>query len=186
MNRCRAGLSVGELATVAKRRPTFCLRRRLRSRAAAAKPGRMPRPDPHEAALEAHLLLPDPESMVKRPVGCSHRHGKKFDLKDSKTWTEPSAKYLCENENYDTVRVRTWAGLHPKTCRAKERYAGRTAAVGVGIVVLWKPSGCPEARDDASSRSSGFGRIEGASRTSWKSYCCRFHVEHGVNKTLLS
>jgi hypothetical protein len=95
----------------------------------------MPRPDSREAALGAHLLRRF-RAPGEEPVGRPHRHGEKFDLKDSKTWTEPSTEYLCENEDYGTVHVRAWSGLHPKTRRAKERYGSETAAIVVGTVVL--------------------------------------------------
>ncbi len=38
--------------------------------------------------------------------------------------------------DYGSVRVRAWSGLHPKTRRTKDRYGSESAAVVKGTVVL--------------------------------------------------
>ena len=55
------------------------------------------------------------------PTGRSRRHGRKFDRKDPTSWPEPSAEHACEDVGYGKVRVRAWAGLHPKV----QSHAGR-------------------------------------------------------------
>jgi len=55
------------------------------------------------------------------PTGHSRRHGDKFECKDPASWPEPSAEHTCEDAGYGTVRVRAWAGLHPKV----QAHAGR-------------------------------------------------------------
>lgn len=78
----------------------------------------------------------DPELPSQRPVGRPFRHGKKFDCKDPKTWPDPTCEHRCLTEDYGSVRVRAWLGLHPKTRRAKERYGSESATVVKGTVVL--------------------------------------------------
>jgi hypothetical protein len=57
----------------------------------------------------------DPAPAAPSPKGGRPRkHGAKFSCKDPTTWSPPSAEYETEDEQYGTVRVRTWSGLHPK------------------------------------------------------------------------
>jgi hypothetical protein len=78
----------------------------------------------------------EPETSFPRPVGRPRRHGEKFDLKDPATWPEPSAEHRCDSDVYGSVRVRCWAGLHPKTRRIAERYGCERTPVIRGCVVL--------------------------------------------------
>ena len=61
------------------------------------------------------VFYADPEPSFPRPVGRPRRHGKKFDLKDSASWPEPTGELRCDTDDYGSVRVRCWSGLHPKT-----------------------------------------------------------------------
>ena len=57
----------------------------------------------------------DPPPAAPSPRGGRPRkHGAKLDCKDPRTWPTPSAGYTTEDEQYGTVRVQAWAGLHPK------------------------------------------------------------------------
>ena len=82
------------------------------------------------------VFYADPEPPAKRPVGRAHLHGEKFDLKDPKTWPEPTREHRCLTADYGSVRVRAWTGLHPKTRKAKERYGSESAVVVKSTVVL--------------------------------------------------
>jgi hypothetical protein len=97
-----------------------------------------------------------PEEIEPRPVGRPRRHGERFDLKDPATWPRPAREYRCESDDYGSVRVRCWAGLHPKTRRIGERYGCDRAPVVRGTVVFWSRwASCPGR--PASPRSSGCG-----------------------------
>jgi hypothetical protein len=63
----------------------------------------------------------DPSGPPAPTAGRRRRHGRKFDCKDPSGWPEPSAEFACEDTGYGTVRVRAWAGLHPKV----QAHAGR-------------------------------------------------------------
>ena len=78
----------------------------------------------------------EPEPPSKRPVGRPFRHGRKFSCKDPRTWPAPTAEHDEGTNDYGSVRVRAWSGLHPKTRRAGQRYGSESAAVAVGTVVL--------------------------------------------------
>jgi hypothetical protein len=82
------------------------------------------------------VFYADPQPPSPRPVGRPRRHGKKFDLKEPASWPEPSAEHRCESDDYGSVRVRCWSGLHPKTRRIGERYGCERAPVVRGCVVL--------------------------------------------------
>ncbi len=82
------------------------------------------------------VFYADPEDPEKRPVGRTFRHGKRFDLKDPRTWPEPATEHHSQTGDYGSVRVRAWSGLHPKTRRAAERYGSESAAVVRGTVVM--------------------------------------------------
>jgi len=56
------------------------------------------------------VFYADPEPPAKRPVGRPHLHGEKFDLKDPKTWPEPTREHHCLTADYGSVRVRAWTG----------------------------------------------------------------------------
>ena len=87
-------------------------------------------PDPRPFARRALLLYADPTG-PPAPTGRSRRHGDKFDCKDPATWPEPSAEYICEEySGFGTVRVRAWAGLHPKV----QAHAGRGSRAPTPIV----------------------------------------------------
>ncbi len=48
-------------------------------------------------------------------TGRPRRHGHKFACDAPATWPTPADEFTVEDEQYGTVRVRAWTGLHPKT-----------------------------------------------------------------------
>jgi hypothetical protein len=55
-----------------------------------------------------------------RPLGSTgrpRRHGAKFNCADPTTWPAPTATLTCQDDQYGTVTVACWAGLHPKQQR---------------------------------------------------------------------
>jgi hypothetical protein len=49
--------------------------------------------------------------------GRPRRHGAKFNCADPTTWPAPTATLTCQDDQYGTVTVACWAGLHPKQQR---------------------------------------------------------------------
>jgi hypothetical protein len=60
----------------------------------------------------------DPPPQARSPKGGRpRRHGAKFALADPATWPTPTATLTCQDDQYGTVTVKAWAGLHPKQQR---------------------------------------------------------------------
>lgn len=122
-----------------------------------------------------------PEEDKPRPVGRPRRHGRKFVLPDPETWTPPSAEHRCRTEDYGTVRVRAWSGLHPKTRRIGERYGCERAPVVRGTVVLVEVSKLPrETRKPKALWLWFSGDDEPVLDLLWRAYVRRFDLEHTI------
>jgi hypothetical protein len=122
----------------------------------------------------------DPPPTVPSPKGGRpRRHGAKFDCTRPQTWPSPSAEHGAEDERYGTVRVRAWAGLHPKqrahpghgTRKARPIVRGTVVRVEVGrlprqtrqpraLWLWWHGPGTPELD------------------LLWRAYVRRFDLEH--------
>jgi hypothetical protein len=125
----------------------------------------------------------DPEPPPKRPVGRPLRHGEKFDLKEPETWPEPTREHCCSTDDYGSVRVRAWSGLHPKTRKAKERYGSESAAIVKGIVVLVEVQRLPRGERRRKPKALWLwwhGEDEPDLDLLWQAYCRRFSIEHAI------
>jgi DDE superfamily endonuclease len=69
----------------------------------------------------------DPPPPPPGKTGRPRRHGAKFNCADPTTWPVPTATLVCHDDQYGTVTVHAWAGLHPK----QQRHPA-TAAAGRG------------------------------------------------------
>jgi len=75
-----------------------------------------------------------------RPLGTNgrpRRHGSKFSCADAATWPAPTAALTAVDDQYGTVTVQAWAGLHPK----QQRHPA-TAAEGRGRSCAAVSSAC--------------------------------------------
>src|SRR5215217_3460950 len=60
----------------------------------------------------------DPPPAARSPKGGRpRRHGAKFAFADPATWPTPTATLTCQDDQYGTVTVQAWSGLHPKQQR---------------------------------------------------------------------
>jgi len=122
-----------------------------------------------------------PEQTEPRPVGRPRRHGRKFALPDPETWPEPAHEHRCRTEDYGSVRVRAWSGLHPKTRRIGERYGCEKAPVVRGTVVLVEVGRLPrETRKPKKLWLWFSGDGEPDLRLLWRAYVRRFDLEHAI------
>jgi DDE superfamily endonuclease len=69
----------------------------------------------------------DPPPRPPGSTGRPRRHGAKFNCADPTTWPVPTATLGCQDDQYGTVTVKAWTGLHPK----QQRHPA-TAPVGHG------------------------------------------------------
>jgi hypothetical protein len=121
-----------------------------------------------------------------RPLGATgrpRRHGAKFNCADPATWPVPTATLTTVDDQYGTVTVQAWAGLHPKQQRHPGHGSGGPRPIVRGTIlrvqvervpartrppkVLWLwwagPAGCKLDLDLA-----------------WRAYVRRFDLEHTV------
>src|ERR671921_2796957 len=85
----------------------------------------------------------DPPERPPRKRGRPRRHGRRFVCKDPSTWTQPTAEHLCEDPDYGEVRVRAWAGLHPKLQSRPRGEAFEKPPIVRGTVILVEVSRLP-------------------------------------------
>jgi hypothetical protein len=84
-----------------------------------------------------------PPAMPSPKGGRPRKHGAKFACKDPTTWPPPTAEHRVEDDQYGTVRVRAWAGLHPKQQAHPGRGTRKTRPIVRGTVVLVEVSRLP-------------------------------------------
>jgi hypothetical protein len=69
---------------------------------------------------------------IRRP----RRHGAKFACQEPGSWPAPTGEWTETDRQYGAVRVRAWAGLHPKTQEHPTRGTRRARPIVRGTVVL--------------------------------------------------
>jgi hypothetical protein len=125
----------------------------------------------------------DPPPRPPGAGGRPRRHGAKFNCADPTTWPAPTATLVCHDDQYGTVTVQAWSGLHPKQQRHPTHGTGKPRPIVRGTIirvqvqrvpartrppkVLWLwwagPAGCKLDLDLA-----------------WRAYIRRFDLEHTV------
>jgi len=122
----------------------------------------------------------DPPPATPSPRGGRpRRHGAKFACKDPATWPAPTAEHCTEDEQDGTVRVRAWAGLHPKQQNHAGRGTRKTRPIVRGSVVLVEVGRLP-ARPYPPQllwlwwAGAGVPDLD----LLWRSYVRRFDLEH--------
>lgn len=122
----------------------------------------------------------DPPPAAPSPKGGRPRqHGTKFACKDPTTWPRPTAEHCTEDEQYGTVRVRAWSGLHPKQQNHPGRGTRKTRPIVRGSVILVEVSRLP-ARPYAPQVLWLWWAGAGAPDLNllWRAYVRRFDLEH--------
>ena len=119
------------------------------------------------------------------PTGRHRRHGRKFECKDPASWPEPSAEHACEDAGYGTVRVRAWAGLHPKVQAHAGRGSRGPTPIVRGTLVLVEVERLPggERRREPRVLWLWWHTLDGVAGAPdlgllWRAYARRFEVEH--------
>lgn len=111
--------------------------------------------------------------------GRPRRHGQKFVCDDPTTWPTPSDELRATDEQYGTVRVRAWTGLHAKPGQSRARPLRAHKPVVPGTLILVEVSRLP-----GRTRKPqvlwlwwhGPGRPDLA--IIWRAYVRRFDLEH--------
>jgi hypothetical protein len=121
----------------------------------------------------------DPPSATPSPTGGRpRRHGAKFVCADPATWPTPTAEPIADDDQDGIVRVRAWAGLHPKQQAHPTRGTRKSRPIVRGVVVRVEVSRLP-------ARSyppqvlwlwwAGPGRLD--LDVLWRAYVRRFDLE---------
>jgi hypothetical protein len=77
----------------------------------------------------------DPPPRPPGATGRPRRHGAKFNCADPTTWPAPTATLVCEDDQYGTVTVAAWGGLHPKQQRHPGHGSGGPRPIVRGTIV---------------------------------------------------
>jgi hypothetical protein len=120
---------------------------------------------------------PDPARVAR--TGRPPQHGHKVDCRCPASWPAPSAELRTEDPQYGTVRVRAWAGLHPKQQNHAARGTRKTRPVVRGTLILVEVSrlpGPPRPWQKLWVWWSGLGTPDLA--VIWRAYIRRFDEEH--------
>jgi hypothetical protein len=123
----------------------------------------------------------DPPPATPSPKGGRPRqHGAKFACKDPSTWPEPTAEHRVEDDQYGTVRVRAWAGLHPKQQAHPARGTRKTRPIVRGTVVLVEVGRLPARPYQPQVLWLWLAGPEGTLDLDrlWRAYVRRFDLEH--------
>jgi hypothetical protein len=123
----------------------------------------------------------DPPPRAPGSTGRPRRHGAKFNCADPTTWPAPTATLTCQDDQYGTVTVQAWAGLHPKQQRHPGHGTRRPRPIVRGTILRVQVE-----RVSAKTRPpkvlwlwwSGPGPLD--LDQAWRAYTRRFDLEHTV------
>jgi hypothetical protein len=121
--------------------------------------------------------LPRPPGSTGRP----RRHGAKFNCADPATWPAPTATLTIVDDQYGTVTVQAWSGLHPKQQRHPGHGSRSPRPIVRGTILRVQVERVP-----ARTRPpkvlwlwwSGPGELD--LDLAWRAYVRRFDLEHTV------
>jgi hypothetical protein len=105
----------------------------------------------------------DPPPRPPGSTGRPRRHGAKFNCADPATWPIPTATLACQDDQYGTVTVQAWAGLHPKQQRHPGHGSGGPRPIVRGTILRCRSSG--SLRAPAHPKCCGYGGPAPASST---------------------
>ena len=125
----------------------------------------------------------DPPPRAPGSTGRPRRHGARFNLADPATWPAPTATLVWEDDQYGTVTVAAWAGLHPKQQRHPGHGTGGPRPIVRGTVIRVQVERVP-----ARTRPpkvlwlwwAGPAGLQLDLDLAWRAYIRRFDLEHTV------
>jgi hypothetical protein len=123
----------------------------------------------------------DPPPRPPGSTGRPRRHGVKFNLGDPATWTAPTAPLVAHDDQYGTITVQAWAGLHPKQQRHPGHGSRGPRPIVRGTIIRVQVERVP-----AKTRPpkvlwlwwAGPGELD--LDLTWRAYVRRFDLEHTV------
>jgi hypothetical protein len=123
----------------------------------------------------------DPPPRPSGATGRPRRHGAKFAFADPTTWPAPTATLHTSDDQYGTVTVTCWAGLHPKQQRHPGHGSRGPRPIVGGTIICVQVERVP-----ARTRPpkvlwlwwAGPGTLD--LDLAWRAYIHRFDLEHSV------
>ncbi len=116
---------------------------------------------------------------LPKETGRPPRHGVKFDCTNPATWPAATDEQVCDDDQYGTVRVRAWTGLHPKVQRHPGRGTRGPTPIVPGTLVLVEVSRLPrETHDPQILWLWWHGPQPPDLSVIWRAYVRRFDLEH--------
>jgi hypothetical protein len=125
----------------------------------------------------------DPPPRPPGAGGRPRRHGAKFAFADPTTWPVPTATHVATDDQYGTVTVQAWAGLHPKQHRHPGHGSGAPRPIVRGTILRVQVQRLP-----ARTRPpkvlwlwwAGPAGLQLDLEVAWRAYPRRFDLEHTV------
>ena len=125
----------------------------------------------------------DPPPRLPGAGGRPRRHGAKFNCADPTTWPAPTATLVCEDDQYGSVTVQAWAGLHPKQQRHPGHGTGGPRPIVRGTIIRVQVERVPAKTRPPKVLWLWWAGPEGLQLDldlAWRAYIRRFDLEHTV------
>jgi hypothetical protein len=125
----------------------------------------------------------DPPPRPPGAGGRPRRHGAKFSCADPTTWPAPTATLHTTDDQYGTVTVACWAGLHPKQQRHPGHGTRGPRPIVRGTIIRVQVEGVPARTRPPKVLWLWWAGPEGLQLDldlAWRAYIRRFDLEHTV------
>jgi hypothetical protein len=125
----------------------------------------------------------DPPPPPPGKTGRPRRHGAKFNCADPATWPAPTATLVCQDDQYGTVTVKAWAGLHPKQQRHPGHGTRQPRPIVRGTVIRVQVERVPAKTRPPKVLWLWWAGPEGLQLDldlAWRAYIRRFDLEHTI------
>jgi hypothetical protein len=125
----------------------------------------------------------DPPPRPPGTGGRPRRHGAKFNFADPTTWPAPTATLATNDDQYGTVTVKAWSGLHPKQQRHPGHGTGGPRPIVRGTIIRVQVQRVPARTRPPKVLWLWWAGPEGCMLDLdlvWRAYIRRFDLEHTV------
>jgi hypothetical protein len=125
----------------------------------------------------------DPPPPPPGKTGRPRRHGAKFNCADPTTWPAPTATLHTSDDQYGSVTVQAWAGLHPKQQRHPGHGSGGPRPIVRGTILRVQVQRVPARTRPPKVLWLWWAGPEGLQLDldlAWRAYIRRFDLEHTV------
>jgi hypothetical protein len=125
----------------------------------------------------------DPPPRPPGAGGRPRRHGAKFACADPTTWPAPTATHVATDDQYGTVTVQAWSGLHPKQHRHPGHGSGAPRPIVRGTIIRVQVQRVPARTRPPKVLWLWWAGPDGLQLDldlAWRAYTRRFDCEHTI------